>query len=52
MGQAQTEEPDDDYPLTLICKGATIGEEIVIPPGAQVRPGKMLSSQEATNLEI
>lgn len=52
LSQPETSPDDDQYPLTLLGKGCTIGEDIVIPPGAQVRPGKLLSSQEATNLEI
>lgn len=41
-----------EHPLTLMGKAAQIGNDIVIPPGAQVRPGKKLSSQEMANMEI
>ncbi len=41
----------DDYPLTLIGKGAHIGDGVVITPGRQVCPGQMLPTQDAANLE-
>lgn len=53
LGKMEAGEPgDDEYPLTLIGKAAHIGEGIVITPGRQIRPGKVLSTQEAANVDM
>ncbi len=49
--ESGTDITHEDYPLTLIGKGAHIGEGIVITPGRQIRPGQKLATQEAANLE-
>jgi glucose-1-phosphate adenylyltransferase len=52
MDENETPPPSGQvHPLTLIGKAAHIGDGVVIPPGRQVRPGKILSTQEAANLE-
>lgn len=43
---------DEAIPLTLIGKGVRIGEEVQIPAGAQVRPGKLLADQAAAHAEV
>jgi glucose-1-phosphate adenylyltransferase len=52
METADYSPEEDDYPLTLVGKAAKVGEGIVVPPGSQIRPGKMVSTQQALNLEL
>lgn len=53
LGKMENEPgANTDYPLTLIGKAAHIGDGIVIPPGRQVLPGKVLSTQEAANVDM
>lgn len=46
------QESGGSAPLTLIGKGARIGEGVKITAGSQVRPGKVLADQAAAHAEI
>ncbi len=42
----------DRHPLALIGKGAQLGKDITIPAGSQIRPNKVLETQNMAETEV